>query len=411
MKNCPPLKTPGLLRLDTLDPKESSVRQNGKKESAATPESTIIPNASPVFESQEVPAALRASIASTKVEYRRVGRSGLRVSNPILGTLGIGNPDWMSWSLGEEEASQLLHAAYHRGINTWDTANAYSNGQTESIIGRAIKRFKLPRNKLVLMTKVGRILADTEHGDSSDFVAFLDHAVKDSKDYVNNYGLSRIAILNAVEQSLSRLQTSYIDVLHVHRFDCDTPIEETMSTLHGLVACGKVRYLAASSMWAFELAQMQCVAEIRGWTKFIAMQNHYSLLYREEEREMIKYCKRSGVGLLAWSPLAEGYLARPLNEPAVSGKRAARTSRFGLGSSDADVEIVGRVQSMAETRGVAMSQVALAWLHKRVDAVVVGINSIARMDEIVGARNVQLTDDEDAYLELPYKPKNIQGHV
>ncbi|KAK6851194.1 hypothetical protein PG995_009547 [Apiospora arundinis] len=360
----------------------------------------------PVFESKDVPDALAQSIEATKVEYRRVGSSGLVVSNPILGTLGLGDSKWMNWAMDEEEARDILYAAYTRGINTWDTANAYSNGKTEAIIGRVIKEFNIPRRKLVLMTKVGRIVADTEQGDSSDFVAFLDDSVQKSKDYVNQYGLSRMAILSAVEQSLERLQSTYIDVLHIHRWDPDTPIEETMGTLHGLVASGKVRYLAASSMWAFELAQLQCMAELRGWTKIVAMQHHYNLLYREEEREMIKFCKRTGVGMLSWSPLAEGYLARPLE----MADRTTRSARFGHGSSDADCEIIARVQRVATRHNAEMSQVALAWLNKRVSAAIVGINSIRRMDEVLGAREVVLTDEEDAWLEEPYQPKSIQGH-
>ncbi|KAK7976078.1 hypothetical protein PG989_014541 [Apiospora arundinis] len=342
----------------------------------------------PVFESKDVPDALAQSIEATKVEYRRVGSSGLVVSNPILGTLGLGDSKWMNWAMDEEEARDILYAAYTRGINTWDTANAYSNGKTEAIIGRVIKEFNIPRRKLVLMTKVGRIVADTE------------------QDYVNQYGLSRMAILSAVEQSLERLQSTYIDVLHIHRWDPDTPIEETMGTLHGLVASGKVRYLAASSMWAFELAQLQCMAELRGWTKIVAMQHHYNLLYREEEREMIKFCKRTGVGMLSWSPLAEGYLARPLE----MADRTTRSARFGHGSSDADCEIIARVQRVATRHNAEMSQVALAWLNKRVSAAIVGINSIRRMDEVLGAREVVLTDEEDAWLEEPYQPKSIQGH-
>ncbi|KAK8045046.1 Aldo/keto reductase [Apiospora rasikravindrae] len=361
----------------------------------------------PVFESKKVPGALAQSIAATKVEYRRVGSSGLIVSNPILGTLGLGDSQWMNWAMDEEEARKILYAAYTRGINTWDTANAYSNGKTEAIIGRVIRDFKIPRRKLVLMTKVGRIVADTEHGESSDFVAFLDESVQKSKDYVNQYGLSRMAILSAVEQSLERLQSTYIDVLHIHRWDPDTPIEETMSTLHSLVASGKVRYLAASSMWAFELAQLQCVAEIRGWTKIVAMQHHYNLLYREEEREMIKFCQRTGVGMLSvMVPASRRLLGTPLE----MADRTARSARFGHGSSDADREIIARVQQVASHHNAVMSQVALAWLNKRVSAAIVGANSIKRMDEVLGAREVVLTDEEDAWLEEPYMPKAIQGH-
>ncbi|KAI1176389.1 Aldo/keto reductase [Nemania sp. FL0916] len=347
------------------------------------------------FESKQIPAQLANSILSTEAEYTSVGSSGLRISNPVLGTLGIGDKKWMKWVIEEDEAAEILHAAYRKGINTWDTADAYSNGETESIIGRAIKKYKIPREKLVLMTKVGRIVADTECGPSSDFVAFLDEAVKGSKDYVNQYGLSRKAILNAVERSLKRLQTHYIDVLHIHRWDPDTPIEETMRTLHDLVASGKVLYLAASSMWAFQLAMAQSTAERNGWTQFVAMQCHYNLIYREEERE--------------WAPLAEGHLARPIN---LSGQtiRSVDGSRFGNGSTVADKEIISRVQQLANEHGVAMCQIALAWLNKRVTSVVVGINSISRMEEVLGARRLELSKEEEAFLESPYVPKIVQGH-
>ncbi|KZZ91738.1 Aldo/keto reductase [Moelleriella libera RCEF 2490] len=358
---------------------------------------------------KDLPSSLLNSITSTKVEYRHVGSSGLRVSNPILGTLGFGDKAWMDWVIGENEATMILDAAYRSGINTWDTANAYSNGQTESIIGRAIKKLNIPRRKLVLMTKVGRIVADTEHGPSSDFVAFLDDSVKRSKDYANQYGLSRTAILTAVEQSLERLQTSYIDVLHIHRWDDRTPIEETMSTLHHLVCTGKVRYLAASSMWTFQLARLQHVAEVNGWTKIVAMQSHYNLIYREEEREMTKFCKMAGIGLLAWAPLAEGYLARPFG---ASGKtrRSSKGPRFNYGTSDADKEIIKRVERLASRHKVAMSHIALAWLGTRVDSVIIGINSLPYMEELLEAQGLRLTAAEDALLSEPYVPKDVQGH-
>ncbi|KAI0804228.1 Aldo/keto reductase [Xylaria sp. FL0064] len=361
------------------------------------------------FESKQIPAALASSISSTEVEYRNLGSSGLRISSPVLGTLGIGDKRWMEWVIEEEKAAELLYHAYCRGINTWDTANAYSNGETESIIGRAIKKYNIPREKLVLMTKVGRIVADTECGASSDFVAFLEEPAKQSKDYVNQYGLSRKAIINAVNRSLQRLQTDYIDVLHIHRWDPDSPAEETMHTLHDLVTSGKVMYLAASSIWAFQLANLQSIAERNRWTKFVAIQCHYNLIYREEEREMMQYCRETGLGILSWAPLAEGYLARPIE---VSGQtiRSANGSRFGNGSTAADKEIISRVRRLAGKRGVAMSQVALAWLNKRATSAVVGINSISRMEEVLGTRSLELTKDEEAFLEQPYVPKNVQGH-
>ncbi|RYP33088.1 hypothetical protein DL767_004873 [Monosporascus sp. MG133] len=263
-----------------------------------------------------VPKSLSESIAATKAEYRKVGDSGLRVSNPIMGTLGFGDRRWLPWCLEEEEASQLLFAAYTKGITTWDTANAYSNGVSEEIIGRTIKRYNIPRRKLVLMTKVGRIVAHADDSDPGDFVAFLDDLVGKSKDYTNQYGLSRTAVFNAVEQSLERLQTSYIDVLHIHRYDDTVPPEETM-----------------------------------------------------------------------------------------------QPSRFGNGQSEADKAIIKRTLEISKARNWTMSQVALAWLNRRVTAPIIGMNSVERMDEALAVRGMELSAEEEAYLEEAYEPKRIQGHA
>ncbi|KAI9859126.1 MAG: hypothetical protein M1813_007082 [Trichoglossum hirsutum] len=359
-----------------------------------------------------VPKSLTESIRATKTEYRQVGKSGLRVSNPILGGMSFGDPRWLNWVLDEKEALPVLNAAFRRGINTWDTANVYSNGASERIIGNAMRKVNIPRHKVVIMTKCHRTMVDEADHDPGSMVAFMDDKVAKSKDYVNQYGLSRSAIFRAVEGSLRRLDTDYIDILQVHRFDNTVPPEETMRALDDLVRSGKVRYIGASSMWAHQLATLQFVAEKNGWTKFISMQSHYSLLYREEEREVIKYCDSTGVGLLAWSPLAAGHLARA---PQCFGGTARSAGdmkgpRFPTGQSSADKEIIRRVQEIAQKRRWAMSQVALAWINKRVTAPVVGLSSIEKIDEVLEARGKTLTEDEEKYLEEPYMPKEIQGH-
>ncbi|RYO88739.1 hypothetical protein DL764_008692 [Monosporascus ibericus] len=238
----------------------------------------------------------------------------------------------------------------------------------------------------------------------------MDKIARQSKDYVNQLGASRSSILSAVKGSLERLQTSYVDVLHLHRYDSSVAPEETMQTLHQLVVDGKVRYLAASSMWAYQFAMLQAAADKNGWTKFVAMQNHYNLLYREEEREMNRYCRETGVGLLPWSPLAEGALARPLEGNGYSA-RSLEPSRFGNEYSETDRVIISRVHAVAKRRGWTMSQVALAWLNKRVTAPIVGLHSVKRIEEALMARGIELNANEEAYLEEPYKPKCVQGHA
>lgn len=232
--------------------------------------------------------------APPKAIYRQVGKSGLRVSVPILGAMGIGDKRSGAWKIEEEEALPLLKAAYDRGLNTWDTANIYSNGVSEEIIGKAIRKYNLPRHKLIIMTKCR--YPSRESNDPA-LLALSEANLALMPDYVNQFGLSRQGIFNSVNASLRRLQTDYIDLFQIHRFDVSVPIEETMEALHDLVRAGTVRYIGASSMWTYQFAMMQACAEKHGWTRFISMQSNYSLLYREEEREMVKYCKTTGVGL------------------------------------------------------------------------------------------------------------------
>jgi aryl-alcohol dehydrogenase-like predicted oxidoreductase len=220
-------------------------------------------------------------------------------------------------------------------------------------------------------------------------------------------GLSRQAIFNAVEASLQRLDTPYIDLLQIHRFDAAVPIAETMEALHDLVKSGKVRYIGASSMWATQFAQMQFVAEQNGWTKFVSMQNHYNLIYREEEREMNRFCDATGVGLIPWAPLCRGHLARPY-EQLGSTERSKPEKEKGL--SESDVKTIGRVQELAEKKGWKMSQVALAWINKRIASPIIGFSSIDRMDEALEAKGKTLTAEEETYLEELYQPKAIAGH-
>ncbi len=291
--------------------------------------------------------SVKISLENSKAEYKQLGKCGLKISVPILGAMTLGDTSWLPWLLDEEKSLPLLKAAYDRGLNTWDTANIYSNGVSETIIGKAIKKYDIPRHKLVILTKCFFTTGEEPwtHGEPE---------MAASKDYVNHGGLSRQAIFQACDASLQRLGIDYIDIYQIHRFDNDTPIEETMEALHDLVRMGKVRYIGASSMWAFQFAMMQSCAEKNGWTKFVSMQNHYNLLYREEEREMIKYCNATGVGLIPWAPLCRGILARPPVE-AKAGTARAEGDDSETGYSEVDKRIVGRVQELADKKGWKVS--------------------------------------------------------
>ncbi|KAF3065462.1 Aldo-keto reductase dtxS3 [Trichoderma lentiforme] len=348
-----------------------------------------------------LPPGVAKSLNETKVDYRLLGASGLRVSVPIVGCMSIGNPEWANWVIGPEKAIPLLKAAYDRGVNTWDTANIYSNGDSERIIAQAIKKYHLPRHKLVLMTKAWSCVGEEQ------FHAYpiLDK-LRQTKDYVNQFDLSRSALFTAVNNSLERLETHYIDVFWIHRFDPYTPIEETMRALHDLVTAGKIRYIGASSMWTWQFAMMQFCAERNGWTKFVAMQNHYSLLYREEEREMNKFCKATGVAIIPWGPLAERKLARPVKAQGTTSRSAGTEESLRPES----VDIINRVEELAKRKDWTMSQVTLAWTQKRVTGPIIGFSSVERLDEALSARGKELTAEEEAYLEKPYTPLEVEGH-
>ncbi|KAL3469082.1 NADP-dependent oxidoreductase domain-containing protein [Aspergillus californicus] len=351
-----------------------------------------------------LPPSVAQSVAATKVDYRLLGNSGLRVSVPIVGCMSIGNPEWADWVIGPDKALPLLKAAYDRGVTTWDTANVYSNGDSERVIAQAIKQYSLPRHKLVLMTKAWSCVGEEQ------FHAYpiLDQ-LRTSKDYVNQFGLSRSALFTAVTDSLKRLETDYIDLFWIHRFDPYTPIEETMRALHDLVTAGKIRYIGASSMWTYQFAMMQFCAEKNGWTKFVAMQNHYSLLYREEEREMNKFCNATGVAIVPWGPLAQGQLARPLKERG-STVRSAGGGGDPSSTRPEAIEIINRVEELAKRKGWTMSQVALAWTLGRVTSPIIGFSSVERIDDALSARGKGLSEEEVKYLQEPYTPLEVEGH-
>jgi len=356
---------------------------------------------------QQMPESLKKSLESTKVSYVPLGKCGLKVSIPILGAMSFGSKEWQPWVEDDEEkVFTLLKAAYDAGLNSWDTANVYSGGVSEQLIGKAIKKHNLPRHKLIILTKCFGVVGE-EPG--ANHIRFPE--IKTSKDYVNQGGLSRAAIFNAVNASLARLQTDYIDLLQIHRFDATVPVEETMKALHDLVQSGKVRYIGASSMWTFQFQTMQNVAEKHGWTKFVSMQNHYSLCYREEEREMNKYCHATGVGLIPWSPLYRGYLARPADSGPTARSEATRRHPMFGGLGDADRAIITRVEEVAKKKGWAMAQVALAWIVQKGTVPIVGFSSVDRMMQAVEVKGKELSEEEVKYLEELYVPKAVSGHA
>lgn len=323
------------------------------------------------------------------MEYVKLGRTGLDVSKLALGCMSYGAPvsEQFSWVLEEPEARKVIKHAVDQGINFFDTANCYSDGVSEEILGRAVKDF-MRREDVVISTKV--------------FV--------EMRKRPNGGGLSRKEIMYEVEQSLRRLGLDYVDILYIHRWDYNTPIEETMRALNDLVTDGKVRYLGASAMYAWQFQKAQYTAERHGWVPFVAMQNHYNLLYREEEREMIPLCKDMGVGLTPYSPLAAGRLSRDWTATTTR----AELDKFAKGKYDStmatDKIIVDRVGELAERYGTTRTGIALAWQwHKGVVAPIIGPTKEKYIDDAVAAIDVKLSDEDVAYLEEPYVPHKVMG--
>ncbi|KAH7103172.1 voltage-gated potassium channel subunit beta-2 [Auriculariales sp. MPI-PUGE-AT-0066] len=342
------------------------------------------------------------------MEYQRLGSSGLKISKIILGCMSYGSSKWQGWILDEDVALPLFKAAYDAGITTWDTANIYSNGESERLIRKAIEKYNIPRNRLVILSKVYFPVKDDDA--SFDFWA----NPTDGPEWNNNKGLSRKHILDAVDASVARLGT-YIDVLQIHRFDPDVPAEEIMEALHDVVKSGKVRYIGASSMFVHQFATLQFTAEKHGWTKFISMQNYYNLIYREEEREMIPFCNNTGVGLIPWSPLARGALARAYGgETLRTGTDFVYTflvSKVDAHESEINKEVITRVEKVAKDKGTSMACVATAWVLGKNCAPILGLNSVKRIEEAVASLKVKLTDDEIKYLEESYAPKRVLNLV
>ena len=330
------------------------------------------------------------------MDYVNLGKTGLKVSRLCLGCMSYGAPATgevkggrHAWALDEEESQPFFRQALDLGITFFDTANVYSSGASEEVLGRFLKA-NTRREAVVIATKVYGVMRDEPNGQ----------------------GLSRKAILYELEQSLRRLQTDYVDLYQIHRWDYETPIEETLEALHDMVKSGKVRYLGASSMYAWQFAKSLYLADLHGWTRFVSMQNHYNLLYREEEREMLPLCQSEGIGVIPWSPLARGRLARPWQAEKTRRDQTDRFSKILYSQTEeVDRKVVDRLGEIAEQRGVSRAPLALAWLLSKaaITAPIVGATKPHHLKEAVAALSLRLTPEEAASLEEPYVPHSIAG--
>ncbi|WP_433335917.1 aldo/keto reductase [Spirillospora sp. CA-294931] len=325
------------------------------------------------------------------MEHVRLGTTGTRVSRVCLGMMSYGDPAQREWFLPQDKAEPIVRRAVDAGVTFFDTADMYSVGRSEEITGNLLRELFPRREDYVLATKVYFPMGSG----------------------ANDHGLSRTHIMDSIDASLRRLGTDYVDLYQIHRWDYETPIEETMEALHDVVKAGKARYIGASSMFAWQFAKAQHTAETNGWSRFVSMQNHYNLVYREEEREMVPLCLDQGVGMIPWSPLARGILAG--NRDRAGARNTVRSGSDKLADDlyvDADFDVVDVVKAVAAEREVPPAQVALAWLMSRpgVTAPIVGATSLKHIDDAAAATELSLTDKEVARLEAPYRPHPISGH-
>jgi Predicted oxidoreductases (related to aryl-alcohol dehydrogenases) len=324
------------------------------------------------------------------MDYVRLGATGLKVSRICLGMMTYGTPKWRPWVLDEETSRPFVQRALELGINFFDTADMYSDGASEEVLGRAIKDFAR-REEVVIGTKVFNPMGPG----------------------VNDRGLSRKHILDAIDASLRRLGMDHVDLYQIHRYDPETPIEETLEALNDVVRAGKARYIGASSMFAWQFAQALAVSDRRGSARFVSMQNHYNLIYREEEREMLPLCRAEGIGVIPWSPLARGLLAGG-RRPGLEGDSVrAKTDDYARKLyEDSDLVVADRVLEIARRRGLPPARIALAWLLSRpgVTAPIVGASRMEHLDDAVASLDVSLSEEERRFLEEPYRPHPIRGH-
>jgi 1-deoxyxylulose-5-phosphate synthase len=326
------------------------------------------------------------------MEQVRLGKTGLKVSRLCLGCMTYGSPQWRSWVLDQEQSKPFFKSAIEKGITFFDTANVYSIGASEEVTGHWLREFAR-REEIVVATKVNGPMGKA----------------------ANEKGLSRKAIMAQIDASLRRLGMDYVDLYQIHRFDYETPIEETLEALNDVVKAGKARYIGASSMYAWQFARMLAASDAHGWVRFVSMQPQYNLVYREEEREMLPLCRAEGIGVIPWSPLARGFLAGGRTAPKEGNTERARTDEFSprLYYTEADQKVVAAVGEVAQARGLSNMQVALAWVlkNKAVTAPIIGASKLGHIDEAVSALDVTLSDDEVKTLEVSYAPKPVLDHA
>jgi len=327
-----------------------------------------------------------------RMQYVNLGNTGLKVSRICLGMMSFGSPKWRDYILDEEEGRPIIQRAVEAGINFFDTANVYSAGVSEEVTGHSLREFSR-REEVVIATKV--------------YFPYNDKP--------NQGGLSRLHIIRAAEDSLRRLGTDYIDLYQIHRWDYETPIEETLEALHDLVRAGKVRYIGASSMFTWQFAKSLYLTDLNNWTRFVSMQNHYNLVYREEEREMIPLCIDQGIGLIPWSPLARGFLAgnRSRNKSGESTRAKSDNIAHRMYYQEPDFDVLDRAIELGQRHGVSSAQIALAWmLHKPgITSPIIGASKMRHLEEAIAAIDIQLSNEEIAYLEEPYQPHPVLGHT
>ncbi|HEX6705915.1 MAG TPA: aldo/keto reductase [Albitalea sp.] len=341
------------------------------------------------------------------MKFTRLGSTGLTVSRICLGMMTYGSPQWRPWILDEAASRPLVQRAVELGINFFDTADMYSGGESEVLTGKFLREF-CRRDEIVIATKV---YFPVDIGFKGGASTQNSPAAKRP----NTSGLSRKRIFNAIDASLGRLETDHVDLYQIHRWDPDTPIEETMEALHDVVKAGKARYIGASSMWAWQFAKAQQVARENGWTRFVSMQNHYNLAYREEEREMIPLCRDQGVALVPWSPLARGFLAGNRQQGDAQGGATSRAGTDDIAQRyyyrASDFATVERLSGLAQRKGVSNATLAYAWLlHKGVTAPIVGASKLHQLDQAAAAVEIVLAADEIASLEQGYEPHPVIGH-
>lgn len=345
------------------------------------------------------------------MKYVQLGSSGLRVSQICVGCMSYGDPKGrFSWAIEEEEALPILNHAYESGLNFYDTANVYSNGVSEEILGKAIKKYDWRRENLVIATK---LWAPVGRGNEQPLSMSEDE--RDNAGYVNMYGLSRKHIFESVDASLKRLDLPYIDLLQIHRFDPNTPPKETMEALHDCVKTGKVRYIGASSMWAHQLLEYQYTARMNGWTEFVTMQNLHNAVYREEENEMFPACQKFGMAGIPWSPVGMGFLARPHTNVGSTARGETLNGGFqgffGQEVSDADIKINEKINDIAHKRGVSMAIVSIAWSLSKpfIHSPIIGMSKKERVDEACAAVDFRLTENEVKSIDELYVPRKVMG--